>query len=795
MTYKSSLILSASLIATSFIMLPQAAQAQQSQADDELRVDEMVVTARKREESLQDVPLAVTALDARAIDELHVNVITDFDKVVPNIDLADNPFAGQALGATIRGVGFSDLEKSFEPAVGFSIDGVFLANNTGAAIDGFDFEQVEVLRGPQGTLFGRNTVGGVINVTRTRPTGEAGLRVGTRIGNHKNREYFVVANAPQISDILSTKVYAFSKQRDTFATNIVTGEKDKQTDSIAYGAAFLFEPDNEKVEALLSFDFFNDDSNGPPTYSLSVPSGPNGQGDLFCDIASGIIAGGAAVPNGAGCASGSIDLARDSDFELFARGTPFVTVIDGWSLTSNISFQISDNLTLTSITGYRETDEQLLEENVGGPAVQSVEIPGVGFLLGVPQLELLVQNRVQTANQFSQEFRLNGTYGDKLEYVAGIYYLDAEYTLNGGGFANGDFGNTQALGNVAAITQTAQQSLAVAAFFDATYAITDRLSFSGGFRYSYEEKDFQNNFILTAAPGVTGQTVDLSEDWDNPTWRAILKYDVNNDVNVYGAYSRGFRSGGFNGRAASPASSGPFDEETVDSFELGVRAEFFGNRLRINPTAFYGIYDDKQEENLLAVPGSNGQTIETFVENASQVDIKGIELEAQAILTSELSIRGSFGYVDAEFDEFLVSDLSDPTGQSLIDVADTRNLRSGPDTTISAGANYTRPILSGQLLLSFDALYYYQDEITTSAQSDPLGLGRDVVASNNGFDFSVTVETQRASGPNLRVSGFINDAFDNRNGRLANSIVIPNTFTFGTGAVTRVYGVEATIDF
>ncbi len=267
MTYKSSLILSASLIATSFIMLPQAAQAQQSQADDELRVDEMVVTARKREESLQDVPLAVTALDARAIDELHVNVITDFDKVVPNIDLADNPFAGQALGATIRGVGFSDLEKSFEPAVGFSIDGVFLANNTGAAIDGFDFEQVEVLRGPQGTLFGRNTVGGVINVTRTRPTGEAGLRLGTRIGNHRNREYFVVANAPQIHNILSTKVYAFSKQRDTFATNIVTGEKDKQTDSIAYGAAFLFEPDNEKVEALLSFDFFNDDSNGPPTYS------------------------------------------------------------------------------------------------------------------------------------------------------------------------------------------------------------------------------------------------------------------------------------------------------------------------------------------------------------------------------------------------------------------------------------------------------------------------------------------------------------------------------------------------
>ena len=217
-------------------MMPQAAFAQDESA---FKIEEIVVTARKREESLQDVPLAVTALDSSAIENLHTSTITGIDRLVPNIDLGDNPFTGLGLVAVIRGVGFSDPEKSFEPVVGLSIDGVFLASNTGAAIDAFDLERVEVLRGPQGTLFGRNTVGGVINVTRSRPTGEAGLKLGTRITNHSGREYHAVANLPAIDDVLSTKLYAFSKKHDTFAVNLSTGEKDPQKDLLQFGGAIF----------------------------------------------------------------------------------------------------------------------------------------------------------------------------------------------------------------------------------------------------------------------------------------------------------------------------------------------------------------------------------------------------------------------------------------------------------------------------------------------------------------------------------------------------------------------------
>ncbi len=771
----------ASFMATSIFLLPS--QPTFAQDDGSARIEEIIVTARKREESLQDVPLAVTALDMAAIEGNHVSVITDIDKLVPNVDLADNPFAGQALGATIRGVGFSDLEKSFEPAVGFSIDGVFLASNTGGAIDAFDIEQVEVLRGPQGTLFGRNTVGGVINVRRSRPTGELGLKLGTRLSNHGGEEYLAVANAPELGDVLSVKAYAFSKKLDTFATNTVTGRKDPQTDLFSGGLALLFEP-SDRFEALVSLDYFDDESQGPPTYNLSQP------GELFCDIPLGLLAGGLVNPGNGVCADGSQEFAESTGFDEFTRGTPFITHIDGWSVTANIEYEISDTLTLTSVTGYRETNDQLLEENIGGV----LETSPIGqAVFGVPNLELLYQNRVQEADQFSQEFRLSGEWGDNLEFVSGVFFLDSEYTLTGGEYPDGSFGNTQVLGAVSAITETAQQAQAFAIFVDGTYQISDRLSFSGGLRFSYEEKDFQNNYILSPAAGVTGQIVDISEDWDSPTGRAILQYELSDNAMVYGGYSRGFRSGGFNGRAASPASSGPYDQETLDSFEIGFRTEFFDNRLRFNPTVFYAKYDDKQEENLVQVEGAPPGTIETFVQNASEVDISGAELEVLAVLSDSLTFRGAFGYVDAEFVQFLGINLQDPTGP-LIDISGTQNLRSGPEKTVSVGLNYSRLIMDGKFELILDAQYSYQDEVTTARSRDPLRLRRDIVGSINSADFSAMLRTQR-DGANFTFSAFINDAFDDDAGRIASQILVPGTLTFGTGAPTKVYGFEAAVEF
>ncbi len=748
-----------------------------SQEDEVIILDEIIVTARKREESLQDVPIAISAFDAAAIERQHLDTVADLEKFIPNTDFGAISFAGQALAATIRGIGFSDFEKSFEPAVGVSIDGVFQAFSTGSAIDSFDIDSVEVLRGPQGTLFGRNTVGGVINIKRSRPTEDAGLKLGTRFNSVGGEEFLVVANTGKVGDSFSTKFYAFDKKDETFATNRLTGSPDEQTDITSFGAAFLYEP-NDKFEALISIDAFEDDSQGSPIYNFNTP------GDLFCFLPNFIFGFNPQNIN-VGCGSQSGDIAIDSDLELFTRAVPFITTSEGSSVTAEINYEISDNLRLTSITGYRESDEQLLNEGLGAPNVAIPVGPGISI-----EFPLLYTNRVQDSDQFTQELRLAGEIGDDLTFVAGLYYLDAEYTLTGGEFPDGSFGVSQAFGSVSGDDAYNQTTEALALFVDGTYQINDRFSVSAGLRYSDETKDATRSFFVSSVPGVAGTSGSDSASFDNTSGRLIFQYDFSDDVSLFGGYSRGFRSGGFNGRAQSVNVLGPFDSEIVDGLEAGIRAEFFGNRLRVNPTIFSYDYTDKQEENSIAV----GVQTQTTVQNASEVEISGFELEVLGLVSPELTVRASLGLLDAEFSEFLIPDLSDPTGQRVIDVSDSRNLRSAPDSTFSIGATYTKPLFGGNSQLVFDASYNYQEDFFTSGIADPQGLGREVSEGTEGADFSLTYQTL-GDGTNFKVTAYVNDAFDDAAGRFATTVFVPGLFTFGIGQVTTVYGVQAEVEF
>lgn len=752
-------------------------------------LEELIVTARKREESLQDVPIAITALNAASIERAYVSEVDEIDKLVPNIELSDISFAGAALGATIRGVGFAGIEKSSEPAVGFSIDGVFLATNGGAAIDVFDVEKIEVLRGPQGTLFGRNTVGGVINVVRTRPTIESGLKLGTRLSNNGGVDLSIVANTGQVGDVLSTKFYAFSKEDETFATNTFTGSREDQADNVSYGVTFLYEP-NDRLQALVSIDAFDDDSQGTPLFNLTQP------GELFCDLPNLLTSFGVFAPGtlNAGCASRSLDVGEASDFSLFTREAPFVSSVEGSSFTANIEYEISENLTFTSITGYRETDEQLLNEGLGAPSLQINAGPGV--VLNAP---ILATNRLTESEQFSQELRLSGNINEKLTFVSGIIFSQSEFEVGPGVFPNEGFipglGLAQSFGAIDQNSFYAQETTSFAIFADGTYDLNDRLSLSAGLRFSYEEKDAFRSFALSSVPGVSGTSIALTEDYSNPTGRIILQYQLGNDASIYGGYSRGFRSGGFDAASQTTTDLGPYDEEFVDSFELGVRAEFFDNRLRVNPTIFYTDYTDRQEEITTAVPGGGAGAIQTVIQNASEAEIFGLELEVLAQVSPGLTLRGSLGLLDAEFTSFLVPENpADPNNTNLVDESDIRNLRSGPDATASVGATYIRS-LGANGTLAFNAAYYWQDDITTAASVDVLALGRDMVEGNEGFDFSLTYETQRDTGTNFTLTAFINDAFDSDEGRLATQIVVPGILTFGATQATTIYGIEATVEF
>ena len=748
-------------------------RANEVSGDAEATLDKIIVTARKREESLQDVPLAVTAFDERALERTFADTVDELEKFVPNVELSDIGFSGQALGASIRGISFADLEKTYEPAVGFSIDGVFLASNTGAAIDTFDIESIEVLRGPQGTLYGRNTVGGVINVNRTRPTGEGGIKIGGRLGNNGQEEILIVANAPQIGDTLSSKFYYFANKDDTFSDNIETGKPDKLSDSVSYGAALLFEP-SDRFEALLSIDVIEDDSAGNPVYNQSDTTA------VFCLLTLGI-PGVSVTSDASGCASTSFDIATANNFETHFRPVPYINAIDSTAVTANMSYEINDNLTLTSITGWRDSEEQLFVDNIAGPLAQIVP--------GIVEVPIFVAHRNQGFDQFSQELRLDGSLGEKTDFVTGVYYLNSNYDIRGGeGPGGAGFGTAFVFGAPANDFTASQETSAFAVFGDFTYQIADSWSFSGGLRFTSEEKDFDIDFIL---PDLGSDSRNAS--FEEVTGRAILQYDVNDDIMLFGGWSRGYRSGGFNGRATTFEEIGPYDPETVDSFEIGMRAELLDRKLRLNPTVFLAQYNDRQEP--ILTPSSVDPTITTTViENSAKVEYAGAELEATYVASSELLFRASLGILDANVEEFLVPDLtSTATPLPLIDVSDGRRVTRAPELNYSVGFDYQRPI-NDNWEFSVSGSHSYMDELTISQLPDPSGLNRDLIEEVHSTDLAVTLASTFENNANFSITAFGKDIFDEDPGRLAAGLNA-GVFWFGIGNATKRYGIEATVEF
>ncbi|MEO0549269.1 MAG: TonB-dependent receptor [Pseudomonadota bacterium] len=769
-------LLGACLLSTAFAPIAFAQDASSAQdASEEVetkQLDTITVTARKRTESLQDVPLAVTAFDQAALEATHADTINEIEKFVPNVEFSDISFSGQTLGATIRGIGFADIEKTYEPAVGVSVDGVFLATNTGASVDLFDVEAVEVLRGPQGTLYGRNTVGGVLNINRTRPTGEAGLRLLGRLGNNGQEEFMAVANAPQIGDVLSSKFYVFSDSSETFSDNLATGEPDKLADSLSYGAAFLFEP-NEKLQALVSVDFIDDESGTQPIYNLSQDT------EVFCILTLGI-PGVSVTSDASGCASTSFDIVEASGFDVHVRDFPSLNALESQALTANVTYEINPNLNFTSITGYRSTEEEILLDNIGAP--------NAAIVPGVVEVPIFISTRLQDLDQLSQEFRLDGQLNSATDFVAGLFYMNTEYDL-----AAGD-GGPDLMGPATVFVfgapsgnYTAGQELnAYAAFFDATYQITDQLSVSGGLRYTYEEKDFDIDFIFDGLGAFS-----VSDDWNEVTGRLILQYDFSDDIMAFGGWSRGFRSGGFNGRATVPDEIGPFDPETVDSFEAGLRMELADRRLRLNPTVFFTQYNDKQEPIIGASP-INPNVTATVIENSSKVEYSGFELEALFLATDELTLRGSLGLLDAEVSEFLVPDLTSTTVPApLIDVSDGRIVTNAPETTYSVGFDYVRPF-SNEFELRVNGSHSYTAEHSIQQTPDP--FGRNIIDAQDSTDLSITLATTRGDQPNYAITLFGLDIFDEDPGVL-DAGLNAGVFYFGVGAPTRRYGIELSAEF
>jgi len=739
-----------------------AAAAVAASADDGATVETVIVTARRRSETIQTTPLSVTAVSPARLEKSAAPDIQDLEGLTPNLVIDPVTAGPSAAAISIRGISFEDIEKSFDPAVGVLIDGVYIGTNTGQLLDFFDFESVEVLRGPQGSLFGRNTTGGVINVHRTRPTGELGGKFNVTVGDYGRQEFRGVLNLPKMGDVLSTKLFYFHREGDGFYHNATRKTDEPHSKSDNYGVTLRFDPTDNFDIALTA--------EGTRLRTETAQGSLSSSTDLIC-LALPLGPGGALV-NITGIPSNECNRNNGDDLYTTFSNVKGPVSYNEQAYTAEANWRIGD-FTVTSVTGYRKSDESVRQDFDGA------------------SINFFDTLREQDYDQFSQELRVSGNLTESLDFVAGAYYFDSSYHLvqgtNWGPFLQAAIGIPA---HTTAIVDHSSRSSA--AFADLDWKFADGWRFSVGGRYTKDTKKITNNTGAFVARG--------SDSWSEFTPKVSLDYRPNDMVMLYGSYSRGFRSGGFNGRASTPvAASTPYDPETVDAYELGAKTQWFDNRLLLNVAVFETKYDNKQEEVVRPTPPGSINAQETIVDNAASATIKGFELDFDARPIKNLSITGALGLLDASYDEYRGLD---PVTLAALDLSDLK-LRRTPKVTGSLGVEYTIPSSVGAWSIAGSYRYVskYNTTISRAPGTGVLVGGTLVPAVNdprgrtdaqNIVDANIGWRRETATGT-LRASVFGRNLLDDRG--LSGALPVAGLFAFGGGRPPRTWGVELGYEF
>jgi iron complex outermembrane receptor protein len=746
------------------LMSPLRAVADQQSASDYLVsgdvLEELVVTGRKRSavENVQNIPLAVTVISPAQLAIQGAANIEDLETLSPNlvIDLAT---AGPGAGAmSIRGVSFDDIEKSFEPAVGVVIDGVFLGTNTAQLTNAFDFEQIEVFRGPQGTLFGRNTTGGTINIQRSRPTGESGARLNATIGDFGRQEFNAIVNFG-VTENLALKIFAYDRQTDGYYRNVTLNQNAGGNQASNFGLTALFSVNDSLVFQLTTE---NQKIGGDPAGSSF-----SNNTDLVCQI-----------PSFAGGAGGSEQCSRNLDEGLYTTfgNRPGLLEYDEDAVTLQVQYSLA-NFELVSITGYRESEELVNTD------------------FDATSIDFFTVRRAQQYKQFSQEVRLAGDFTKNISGVFGVYYFNNEYQLDQDTNLGPIPSQTPSGLTINALTDHQVDSYAVFADFDFSLAENWRLSVGG--RYSNDEKTFSRTFLerLPRAPFITQVNPKNNKDWSEVTPRLSLDYRPNDNTLFYGSYSKGYRSGGFNGRANSSFGvAASFAPETVNSLEFGGKFAFVDGRVNLNVAVFSSNYNDKQEDIVVATsfPAINPQ--ETITLNVASASIEGAEIDFKAKVSANLTVTGSIGLLDASYDQFQI----DLNGNGTLEVgedASTRDLRRAPDYTLSVAADYVVPLRNGDL--GFNLRYSNIDDYQTTIVPQQSEFGRNdergLHLSENDLSASLTYSFESAAGKAYYIRLFGRNIFDETG--INSAVSVAGLFTFGGARAPRDYGITIGADF
>jgi iron complex outermembrane receptor protein len=624
------------------VSLPGIAVAQ----DDDGTVDTIIVTAQRTEQSLQDVPNAVTAITQENIENRQVADVTDIQYLVPNISLAAGTGTANSARIFLRGVGEDESRGAVDPAVGIYVDGVYIGRQVGGLFDVVDLAQIEVLRGPQGTLYGRNSVGGAIKLTSVKPQFENAGRLGLTVGSQARLDVRGMANF-EINENTAIRLSAINRTRDGFHNIKPNGSRSGEDiqvgalDTTALRAQFRHDF-NDDWSLNLAYDRTDDDSDAiPGSFDPSIDA----DGDLF-----------SIEPfPGVDCDASATAVGCYDDFSQSLTSQGFTGSLEGKLF--GLNFQ--------SLTGYRQLDDEL-NSRIG-----------------------LVFDQATDQNQFSQEFTFSSNYEGPLNWVGGVYYFTEEVTLD----------------TVFVFPfQVKVDTESVAVFGQATFEATDRLNLTAGVRYTDEEKE------LDAERGdsfIPGDGREETASFENTSFTLSADYQFTDAVMGYASYRTGFKSGGWSPDCfGATACFLPVTEETLDSIELGIRSDLLDDRLRLNATYFFNTYDDLQIAG--TVPGLgftrfnvaeteiSGFELESQFRITPNFELFGnlglLDAEYKSLTTGQanaLTINGASQACTA--------------GQSVEQCALGLELKNAPEYKGQIGFNYTPTIAAGDVLITADA--------------------------------------------------------------------------------------------
>jgi iron complex outermembrane receptor protein len=657
-------------------------------------VGEILVVARKREERLVDVPIAITAVSAENLDKLGAKDLSGVQGAIPNVNIVQGRGSAASANFFIRGIGQPDALQTFDPAVGVYVDGVYLSRIQGALLNLFDVERVEVLRGPQGTLYGKNTIGGAVNVVSRKPDmgvmrGEASLTYG----DYDEITAKAYLSAPLVTDKLALSVAGVFDQRDGLVTDPLTGRKFNDRDNLS-GRAILRARPSDMVEVMISGDYTRQ-RNAPTLGYLTAPL-------VQTNFATGATTLLPANPYGPYDYKASTSLAAGQGQKL-----------DHWGVSGTINIDLSDAVQLTSITAYRKLKTDFF-----------IDIDASQFELG----DVFVGTR---QHQFSQELQLKYS-SDRLKGVLGVYYLNENVSSHQEAYADDLFKFGAVPITFTRLIDDKQVTKSYAAFGQLTFDVTDKVSLTGGLRYTREDKTYNRCTTTSSSLGLLNGlaycfprdlpapfTGDDDVSYDAWTPMVSLAYKPSADTLVYASASRGFKAGGFNGRVNSNGDISVtrggvttvipnFEPEAVWSYEVGAKGSFLDGRVRLSAAAFYSDYTNFQAR---VGNGTNVGLGGSFpVLNAGKLRIQGFEFEAQVRPVNALTLSASVGYLDADYKSFDDPRRLPPAGGAAFSCNPTGTKVTcrpafAPPLTLRLGADYRIPLGDAALTLGGDVRF------------------------------------------------------------------------------------------